>query len=124
MAHNLSPIYDIYPKQLTAIEEILMNRKIILTLVITVSILMFIVPLNVMALDDEPFMQCDGAIVSPGDSADSIIEKCGEPQKVLRPDLQDPVVWVYNFGSTEFDYYISIVNDQVERIQSGKYGSD
>lgn len=101
-----------------------MNRKIILTLVITVSILMFIVPLNVMALDDEPFMQCDGAIVSPGDSADSIIEKCGEPQKVLRPDLQDPVVWVYNFGSTEFDYYISIVNDQVERIQSGKYGSD
>jgi hypothetical protein len=101
-----------------------MNRKIILPLVITPFIFMFIVPLNVMALDDEPFMQCDGAIVSPGDSADSVIEKCGQPQKVLRPDPQEPIVWVYNFGSTEFDYYISIVNGEVERIQSGKYGSD
>jgi hypothetical protein len=122
LALNLSPVYDIYPKQLAAIEEILMNRKIILTLIITVFILMFIVPLNVMALDDEPYMQCDDSIVAPGDSADSVIEKCGQPQRVLRPDPQEPVVWVYNFGSTEFDYYISIVNDQVQRIQSGQYG--
>jgi hypothetical protein len=122
LALNLSPVYDIYAKQLAAIEEILMNRKIILTLIITVFILMFIVPLNVMALDDEPYMQCDDSIVAPGDSADSVIEKCGQPQRVLRPDPQEPVVWVYNFGSTEFDYYISIVNDQVQRIQSGQYG--
>ena len=101
-----------------------MNRRIILTLIITVFILMFIVPLNVMALDDEPYMQCDDRIVAPGDSADSVIEKCGQPQRVLRPDPQEPVVWVYNFGSTEFDYYISIVNDQVQRIQSGQYGND
>ena len=99
-----------------------MNHKIILTLMITVFIFLFIVPPNLMALDDEPFMQCANGIVAPGDSEDSVIEKCGQPQRVLRPDPQEPVVWVYNFGSTEFDYYISIVNDQVQRIQSGQYG--
>jgi hypothetical protein len=105
-----------------AMEKILMNHKIILTLMITVFIFLFIVPPNLMALDDEPFMQCANGIVAPGDSEDSVREKCGDPQKVLRPDPQEPVIWVYNFGSTEFDYYISIVNDQVQRIQSGQYG--
>jgi len=105
-----------------AIEKILMNHKIILTIIITVFFFMFIVQPCVMALDDEPSMQCDGGIVAPGDSEDSVREKCGDPQKVLRPDPQEPVVWVYNFGSTEFDYYISIVNGEVERIQTGKYG--
>jgi hypothetical protein len=99
-----------------------MNSKFILTIVIDVFIFIFITQPLVMALDDEPFMQCDGAIVSPGDSQDSVREKCGQPQRVLHPDPQEPVVWVYNFGSTEFDYYLSIVNGEVERIQSGKYG--
>jgi Protein of unknown function (DUF2845) len=101
-----------------------MNRKLILTLVLSVLIFIFIVPPRVTALDDEPYMQCDNGIVAPGDSEGSVREKCGEPQQVLRPDPQEPVVWVYNFGSTEFDYNISIVNGEVERIQTGKYGSD
>jgi len=105
-------------------EEAFMNGKLILTSVISVFIFIFITQPLAMALDDEPFMQCDGGIVEPGDSADSVRGKCGDPQRVLRPDPQEPVVWVYNFGSTQFDYYISIVNGEVERIQTGKYGSD
>ena len=99
-----------------------MNRKIILTIAINCFIFIFIIQPDLMAQDDTPSMQCDGGIVAPGDSEDSVREKCGEPQQVLRPDPQEPVVWVYNFGSTQFVYQVSIVNGQVERIQTGAYG--
>ena len=69
-----------------------------------------------MALDDTPSLDCGGGIVAPGDSADSVKEKCGEPQQVLTPDPQEPVKWVYDLGGT---YYVSIVNGKVERIQVG-----
>jgi hypothetical protein len=102
--------------------KIFMNCKLILTKVIYVFIFIFIMQLNVMALDDTPSMQCDSGIIAPGDSEDSVREKCGEPQQVLRPDPQEPVVWVYNFGSTQLTYHVSIVNGKVERIQTGTYG--
>ena len=101
-----------------------MNRQLILTSIINCFIFMFIIQPNVMALDDISSMQCEGGIVSSGDSEDSVREKCGDPQQVLRPDPREPVVWVYNFGSTQFVYQVSIVNGQVERIQSGTYGGD
>ncbi len=99
-----------------------MNRKRILTKAICALIFIFIFQPHLMALDDTSSMQCDGGIVAPGDPEDSVAEKCGQPQKVLRPDPQEPVVWVYNFGSTRLTYHVSIVNGQVERIQTGSYG--
>jgi hypothetical protein len=93
-----------------------MNRKMILTLFINAFIFIFVIQPNVMALDDTSSLQCDGGIVAPGDSEDSVREKCGEPQQVLTPDPQEPVKWVYDFGGT---YYVSIVNGKVERIQVG-----
>ena len=96
-----------------------MNRKMILTLFINAFIFIFVIQPNVIALDDTSSLQCDGGIVAPGDSADSVREKCGEPQQVLTPDPQEPVKWVYDFGGTQFTYYVSIVNGKVERIQVG-----
>ncbi len=96
-----------------------MSRKMILTLFINAFIFIFVIQPNVMALDDTSSLQCDGGIVAPGDSADSVREKCGEPQQVLTPDPQEPVKWVYDFGGTQFTYYVSIVNGKVERIQVG-----
>ena len=93
-----------------------MSRKMILTLFINAFIFIFVIQPNVMALDDTSSMRCDGGIVAPGDSADSVKEKCGEPQQVLTPDPQEPVKWVYDLGGT---YYVSIVNGKVERIQVG-----
>jgi hypothetical protein len=101
-----------------------MNRQLILTSIINCFIFMFIIQPNLMALDDISSMQCEGGIVSSGDSEDSVRQKCGDPQQVLRPDPREPVVWVYNFGSTQFVYQVSIVNGQVERIQTGTYGGD
>jgi len=94
-----------------------MSRKMILALFINTFIFVFVIPPNVMALDDTSSMQCDGGIVAPGDSEDSVREKCGEPKQVLTPDPQEPVKWVYDLGGT---YYVSIVNGKVERIQVGE----
>jgi hypothetical protein len=99
-----------------------MNCRRILTKVICAFIFIFIFQPHLMALDDISSMQCDGGIVTPGDPEDSVAEKCGQPQQVLRPDPQEPVVWIYNFGSTQLTYRVSIVNGQVERIQTGPYG--
>jgi hypothetical protein len=93
-----------------------MSLKTIPTVFISTLIFIFIIQPCVMALDDTPSLQCDGGIVAPGDSADSVKEKCGEPQQVLTPDPQEPVKWVYDLGGT---YYVSIVNGKVERIQVG-----
>jgi hypothetical protein len=94
-----------------------MSNKMILTLFINAFIFIFVIQPNVMALDDTSSLQCDGGIVAPGDSEDSVREKCGEPQQVLTPDPQEPVKWVYDLGGT---YYVSIVNGKVERIQVGE----
>jgi hypothetical protein len=88
----------------------------ILTVFINALIFIFIILPCAMALDDTPSLDCDGGIVAPGDSADSVKEKCGEPQQVLTPDPQEPVKWVYDLEGT---YYVSIVNGKVERIQVG-----
>ena len=93
-----------------------MSRKMILTVFINAFVFIFVIQPNVMALDDTSSLQCDGGIVAPGDSADSVKEKCGEPQQVLTPDPQEPVKWVYDLEGT---YYVSIVNGKVERIQVG-----
>jgi hypothetical protein len=94
-----------------------MSRKKILTVFINALIFIFIIQPYAVALDDTSSLQCDGGIVAPGDSADSVKEKCGEPQQVLTPDPQEPVKWVYDLGGT---YYVSIVNGKVERIQVGE----
>ena len=94
-----------------------MSPKTIPTVFISALIFIFIIQPYAMALDDTPSLDCDGGIVAPGDSADSVKEKCGEPQQVLTPDPQEPVKWVYDLGGT---YYVSIVNGKVERIQVGE----
>jgi hypothetical protein len=93
-----------------------MSLKTIPKVFISALIFIFIIQPCVMALDDTSSLQCDGGIVAPGDLADSVKEKCGEPQQVLTPDPQEPVKWVYDLGGT---YYVSIVNGKVERIQVG-----
>jgi hypothetical protein len=94
-----------------------MSRNTILALFINASIFVFVFQPYVMALDDTSSIQCDGGIVVPGDSANSVKEKCGEPQQVLTPDPQEPVKWVYDLGGT---YYVSIVNGKVDRIKVGE----
>ncbi len=99
-----------------------MNKKLILTILITVFMSMFVIPPNLSALDGVSSLQCSGGIVLSGDSEDSVRDKCGDPQKVTQEDADSPIIWFYNFGPTEFVCYVSFTNGIVERIQMGGYG--
>ena len=79
----------------------------------------FVIQPSLSALDDALSLECDGGTVSQGDSEDSIRDKCGNPQKVTQEDADSPIVWFYNFGPSEFVYYVSFTNQIVERIQMG-----
>jgi hypothetical protein len=71
-------------------------------------------------LDDSSDWNCSNGILNIGDSKYDVIKKCGEPTS--REDRE--TVWVYDFGSIKFIYYITFDGDTVERIQYGEYGHD
>jgi hypothetical protein len=102
-----------------------MSKKLISTIFIAAFIGIFAIrpELSAMELDGTSSLECDGGIVLPGDSEDNVRDKCGDPQKVTREDADSPVVWQYNFGPTEFVYYVSFTDGVVERIQMGNYGN-
>lgn len=99
-----------------------MNKKLILTILTTAFIGMFVIEPILLALDETSSLECEGGIVSHGDSQDSVRDKCGNPQKVSQEDADSPLVWFYNFGPSEFVYYVSFTNGMVERIRMGGYG--
>jgi len=99
-----------------------MSKKRISTLLLTVFMVMFVIQPNLSALDDASSLQCSGGTVLSGDSEDSVRDKCGDPQKVTREDADSPIIWFYNFGLSEFVYYVSFTNGIVEHIQMGGYG--
>ncbi len=100
-----------------------MIKKFTLTILITAFWGTFILPPDLSALEGTSSLECDNGIVSQGDSEDSVRDKCGNPQKVTREDANSPIVWYYNFGPSEFVYYVSFTNGIVERIQMGGYGN-
>jgi len=99
-----------------------MSNKRITTLLLTAFMVMLVIQPNLSALDDASSLQCSGGLVLPGDSEDSVRDKCGDPQKVTRQDVDSPIIWFYNFGPSEFVCYVSFTNGIVERIQMGGYG--
>ena len=100
-----------------------MSKKFIRTILITAFIGMFFVQSDLSAQEGTSSLECDNGIVSQGDSEDSVRDKCGNPQKVTQEDSDSPIVWFYNFGPSEFVYYVSFTNGIVERIQMGGYGN-
>jgi hypothetical protein len=75
--------------------------------------------LTASALDDADSMQCGDAMVFIGDPKLEVQTKCGEPS--AREERGD--VWIYNFGPTEFVYYLTFTDGIVERIQVDGHGS-
>lgn len=84
---------------------------------------MFVFPPILLALDETSSLDCSGGTVMAGDSEDSVRENCGDPQEVNQRDKYSPVIWVYNFGPSEFVNYVTFTNGMVERIQTGDYGN-
>ena len=74
--------------------------------------------LSALALDDTDSLKCDNGIVQVGDSKFDVQSKCGEPSALE----EGGDVWIYDFGSTEFLYYLTFKHDIVEWIQVGERG--
>ena len=102
----------------------MMSKTLLLSILITALSGVFVIQPDLLALDDTSSLECDGGTVSQGDSEDSVREKCGNPQKVTQEDGDSPIVWFYNFGPSEFVYYVTITNGVVERIQTMSKGDE
>lgn len=100
-----------------------MSKKRLSTILLAAFMVFFVMQSNLSALDEAAELECNNGTVFVGDSADSVIEKCGDPQKVTQEDVDSPIIWYYNFGPTEFVYYLSFTDGVVERIQMGGYGN-
>ena len=100
-----------------------MSKKLTLAILITAFIGMFVIQPDLSALDGTSSLECDGGIVSRGDSEADARDKCGDPQKVAQEDADSPIIWFYNFGPSEFVCYVSFTNGIVERLQMGGYGN-
>ena len=101
-----------------------MSKKLIpMIYYIMAFMLMFVLKPNLLATDETSSLDCSGGTVRAGDSEDSVREKCGDPQQVTQRDKYSPVIWFYNFGPSEFVYYVTLTNGMVERIQTGDYGN-
>jgi len=74
------------------------------------------------ALDSASDMQCGTEIVTIGASQFDVREKCGEPTSIEPGPGISRERWIYNFGPTEFVYYLTFVNGELERIEVGGYG--
>ena len=99
-----------------------MSKKIISTILMATFIGLFVMRPDLSALDTAQSLECDGGTVVVGDTEDSVRDKCGDPQKVTQEDAASPVVWYYNFGPTEFVYYVTFTDGVVIQIQVGGYG--
>jgi hypothetical protein len=99
-----------------------MSKKIILTIMLTAATGMLVVQPDSSALNDTAYLECENGTVARGDSEDTVRNKCGNPQKVSQQDIDSPIIWFYNFGPTQFVYYLTFTNGVVERIQIGGYG--
>jgi hypothetical protein len=106
-----------------------------------ISLFLFVVLVNFahsIDLYDSSDWKCSNGILNIGDSKYDVINKCGEPtsreefgEPTVQKEFGEPIfredhgtVWVYDFGSTKFIYYITFDGDRVERIQYGEYGHD
>jgi hypothetical protein len=80
--------------------------------------------LDVFALDDVNLLRCNRETIAIGDTPFDVYETCGEPDKRVRLEGGNVERWVYDFGPTEFLYYLKFVNGRLARIQTGEYGSE
>lgn len=77
-------------------------------------------------------IQCDGGIVSTGDTKIDLLGKCGEPamveerQSKQRYDtvtiLVTTEVWTYNFGPNRFLQFVTVTDGKVTSVERGGYG--
>lgn len=73
--------------------------------------------------------RCGNEVITRGDTAQSVLDKCGEPEKrefkkeVINGNLQYVEKWFYNCGENDFLYGLTIINSVVFRDDPFSRGS-
>jgi hypothetical protein len=100
-----------------------MRKGNIGVLVFVFLLQMFVIQSSTFAIDrqDVSTLECSGGIVNVGDSRFEVLEKCGEPTK---KEGSQEYLWIYDFGSSRFVYYLTFTGDRLDRIQTGDYGEE
>ncbi len=80
---------------------------------------------------------CNGRIISNGDSAGTVLQRCGPPVYSMQREQQiveqigsgllvlNTVIideWTFNFGPNRFQYRITLRNGRVAKIEGLDYG--
>ena len=74
--------------------------------------------ININNLADQSTYRCYGGIVSTGDSARSVADKCGAPLDRTRRESDSYDIWIYQFGQSDFMYYFGFLHGKLQRIVS------
>jgi len=61
--------------------------------------------------------RCPNGLVSQGDRTRDVLDKCGEPMRQTRMQLDPKIIWIYRFGSQQL-IYMTFANDRIQRIHS------
>jgi flagellar basal body-associated protein FliL len=99
-----------------------MQKKRSILIIIMSILVVHILSSTLSALDSASDMQCGTEIVSVGASRFDVREKCGAPTSIELGQGYNTEQWIYNFGPSEFVYYLTFVNGTLERIEVGGYG--
>lgn len=67
---------------------------------------------------DVASFRCEGSIISTGDPARQVIEKCGEPLDRGSMPNRKYDIWVYRFQGSSYVYYLGFLNRNLQRIYS------
>ena len=59
--------------------------------------------------------RCNGELVSKGDDISDVLEKCGEPIREDKIDMQPHRILIYRFDQSRV-YYFAFLNDRLTRI--------
>lgn len=70
---------------------------------------------------DVSAMRCDGKIIKIGTAKYEVRGACGMP--TYEEDLgRGGALWIFDFGSNKFVYYLTFNGIRLSRIQTGPYG--
>ncbi len=65
---------------------------------------------------DRSSYRCPGGLVKKGDLARHVLDKCGEPMRRARMQLEPYDIWIYRLGTGEYIVSMAFTHQKVQRI--------
>ena len=75
---------------------------------------------DILKGSDRSSYRCPNGLVSRGDLARDVLDKCGEPLRRARMQLEPYDIWIYRFGTGDFIVYMAMTHEKVQRIYSAR----